>query len=183
MNYSYQNAKNKYQNERIRSLDAAHNSLPEFLLNKEGQSILKDDIAFTTINYKTYEDLKKWEYSGKRVAEWDWNKVRDNYRNNPKRFEVAIWYRKHFLSGASIGKPTKTKHKIMLDFIEANPLGSPLSGLITDMVILCGQVYGKAIGASEIRIMNPINERVRDHYLSKPGFEFNEKDNYCYRSI
>jgi len=183
MNTNLRHAVEKYQATRSRCLDAAYSALPEFLLNKHGKSIHKSEIRLTTISFQTYEKLKHWEISKKRVAQWDWDKVRDVYRSNPKRFEVAIWHKQNFLCGASVGKPTNTKKKIMLDFIEANPSGSPISGLITDIVIICGQIYGKSIGASELRIMYPISEGVKNHYLSKPGFSYNDKENYCFKRI
>lgn len=183
MNRNLRIATDKYQNERRRALNEAYEVLPDYLINKEDKPISKADLSLSTLSFQTYEKLKHWEQSGKRIAEWDWNLVRDAYRSNPKRFEVAIWHKQHFLCGASVGKPTNSKKKLMLDFIEANPSGSPFSGLITDIVILCGQIYGKAIGASELRIMSPISDGVRDYYLSKPGFSYNEKDNYCFKSI
>jgi len=87
------------------------------------------------------------------------------------------------LCGASIGRPTFSGNKLKLDFIEANPTGSSLHGTITDIVILAGRIYAKSIGASQLRIMHPINERVRDHYLSKGGFSYNERGNFCFQEI
>jgi len=66
---------------------------------------------------------------------WDWENIQKKYKAHPKRFELSIWYRNQHLCGASIGKPTYGGGKLRLDFIEASPINSPLSGLIIDMVI------------------------------------------------
>ncbi|MGL6161486.1 MAG: hypothetical protein ACRC0P_13435 [Microbulbifer sp.] len=70
-----------------------------------------------------------------------------------------------------------------MDYIESHPMGTPLDGLVTDISIAAGVVYANAIGATQLRIMNPVNATVRDHYLSKPGFSFNERGNFCFRDL
>lgn len=103
---------------------------------------------------------------------------------HPKRFELAIWYKGLFLSGLSLGRPTWNKQNLRLEFIEASPMTTPLSGLVTDMVLLAAEVYADAIGATELRIMNPITEKVKAHYLgAKHGFRFNPKGDYCFKSL
>ncbi len=105
------------------------------------------------------------------------------YRTHPKRFELAIWHRKLFLAGAAIGRPTWGNGKLRLDFIESSPMGTPIDGLITEISIATSEVYADVIGATQIRIMNPINETVKKYYLSKAGFLYNQKDDFCYRDL
>lgn len=70
-----------------------------------------------------------------------------------------------------------------LDYVEASPLGTPLDGLVTDISVAVAVIYARSIGAAQLRIMSPVNEKVRDHYLSKPGFSYDEKGNFCYRNL
>lgn len=140
-------------------------------------------ISLSGLNFQTFEKLAEWEDQGSRVADWDWRKVRKHYRTHPKRFELAILHNKLFLAGASIGRLTWSGNKLRLDFIEANPTGSPLTGLITDIVILSAEVYAQAIGAHQIRIMHPVNDAVKNHYLSKANFAYNPKGNFCFREL
>jgi len=121
--------------------------------------------------------------SGLRRVAWDWDKVLKIYRPKPKRFELSIWHGKHWLCSASIGKPTAKGGKLRLDLIESNPNDSPLVGLVTDINILCYKAYAKMIGATELRIINPINEIVRGHYLSKKGSSYNQKENFCFSEV
>jgi len=180
---TYKETQDKYELLRTTALRIAHDSLPNVIINKKGMAILKSDISLKGLDFSTYQKLRTWKDSGQRVAPWDWDDVRKKYRSHPKRFELSIWHKELFLCGASIGRPTFSGNKLRLDFVEANPTGSPLHGTITDIVILAGRTYAKAIGASQLRIMHPINKKVRDHYLSKGGFSYNEKSNFCYQDI
>ena len=117
-----------------------------------------------------------------RVA-WDWEAVQKKYRTHPKRFELTVWYRGLTLAGASIGRPTWGGGKLRLDYIEASPMGTPLDGLVTDLTIAVSRIYADSIGAAQIRIMNPVNTDVRNHYLSKPGFSYNQRGDYCFLDL
>lgn len=62
-------------------------------------------------------------------------------------------------------------------------MGTPLDGLVTDLAIAVSRIYADSIGAAQIRIMNPVNKDVRNHYLGKPGFNYNERDNFCFLDL
>lgn len=105
------------------------------------------------------------------------------YRTHPKRFELSIWHKDFHLCSASIGRPTWGGGKLRLDYLESAPQGTPLDGLITDITIAVSAAYARTIGATQLRIMNPINDKVRSHYLSKPSFAYDKKGNFCYRDL
>jgi len=67
--------------------------------------------------------------------------------------------------------------------LKSNPNGSFIDGFVTDINVLCYEVYAQAIGATELRITNPVNESVRVYFLSKKGFSYNQKENFCFREI
>ena len=180
---TFTETQNRYEKLRQNSYISAHKALPETIVNRHGAGILKSDISLSGLDFHTYQKLRKWEESGKRVAPWDWDDVRKKYRVHPKRFELSIWHKSLFLGGVSIGRPTYSKSKLRLDLIEANSEGGPLRGTITDIVILTSRFYAKAIGASQLRIMHLISEKVRSHYLSKDGFSYHEKGDFCYQDI
>lgn len=179
---AYKETWNYYDQVRAVALEEAYDRLDTVMHTKNG-AINKCEISIGSLDFQTFEKLASWDYQDNRVADWDWKKVRKRYRTHPKRFELAIWHRVNFLAGASIGRPTWSGNKLRLDFIEANPTRSPLTGLITDMTILCAEVYARAIGADQIRIMHPVNDAVKKHYISKAGFAFNKKDNFCFRDL
>ncbi|VAW84314.1 hypothetical protein MNBD_GAMMA18-1882 [hydrothermal vent metagenome] len=179
----YSVVKNRYESLRENSRKIAHDELPAVLTNKKNQAILKSTLTFSGINVKCINELKKWEMSGSRRVAWDWNEVLRVYKAKPKRFEMAIWDREHWLCSASIGKPTATGGKLRLDVIESNPNGTILVGLAIDINILSYKTYANLIGATELRIMNPVNDIVKNYYLNKKGFSYNQKEDFCFTEV
>lgn len=179
---TYKQTWTHYDSVREIAIEATHERLNNVLMGAKG-AVNKSEISLSGLDFLTFERLAEWEYQRERVAKWDWREVRKHYRTHPKRFELAIWHKKNFLTGASIGRPTWSGNKLRLDFIEANPTRSPLTGLITDIVIMAGEIYARAIGASQIRIMHPVNDKVKRHYLGKGNFFYNQKGNFCYRDL
>ena len=180
---NYQQVIDKYESIRDVAREVAQDQLPSILRNSNGESILKDSISLNGLNVDCLKELRKWESSGLRRVAWNWDHVLKKYKPHPKRFELSIWHNQLFLCGATIGKPTYSGGKLRLDFIEASPIKSPLSGLIIDIILIAGTAYAKAIGATQLRIMHPVNESVKQHYLSKPGFAYNKDNDFCYRDL
>ena len=180
---TYDQVKCHYEKLRQLVRTIAYEDLPAVLTGKGGVAICKSKVSLKPITPECMHQFKLWEASGARRVAWDWNEVCKIYRPKPKRFELAIWHGQKQLAGAVIGKPTCSGGKLRLDFIESSPLGTPLDGLITDIVIRVGIAYAEAIGATQVRIMKPVNERVKNHYLSKTGFKFNSQNNFCYRDL
>lgn len=178
---SYKEAWGRYEVLRDLSRKVTLEQLPNLFKSRNGRVISKREITLDGLDFSAFRILSQWG-GEKRLAPWDWADVQKKYKTHPKRFELAIWHR-NFLCGASIGRPTWSGNKLRLDFIEANPDGSPLEGNIADIVIIAGRLYAKAIGATQLRIMYPINEKVKNHYLSRGGFSFNEKSNFCYQDL
>lgn len=185
MNFAHQITEDRYQLARTASLQAAESAIPAAMKNAQGHAVSGHAIHLKLIDHSALLAAQGWANEAGRRTDWNWTGGLSEYSwRHPRRFELAIWYRDLFLSGLSLGRPSWNKNKLRLDFIEASPVNTPLTGLITDIVLLAAEVYADAIGASELRIMNPINERVRAHYLdSKRGFSFDAKGNFCFKSI
>ncbi len=180
---TYAQIKDRYGLLRESARDIAYKRLPISLNNKQGALILKNDISFGGFTTNCQKELRKWEQHPSRRVAWEWDAVQKKYRTHPKRFELSIWHRKLFLTGAAIGRPTWGKGKLRLDFIEASPIKSQLSGLIVDLVIFTGEAYADIIGATQIRIMSPVNEDVKRLYLSKDDFSYDKQGDFCYRNL
>lgn len=179
----YSQVVDRYEALRELSRDVAHDQFPSIMTNRKGVTVLKDAITLEGITLDCKKELRKWEKSGTRRVAWDWDTVTRKYKSHPKRFELSIWHKELFLCGATIGKPTSSGGKLRIDFIEASPISSPLSGLIVDIILVSGTAYARAIGAEQIRIMHPVNESVKNLYLSKPGFAYDQKGQFCYRDL
>ncbi|MGI9281659.1 MAG: hypothetical protein ACR2PX_18795 [Endozoicomonas sp.] len=180
---TYSLVKNRYEALRQVAREATHEGLPTVLINKRSMAIQKDTISLEGFTFKSQHELKKWELHGLRRVAWDWDVVQKKYKTHPKRFELSIWYRHQTLCAASIGRPTWGGGKLRLDFIESAPLETPLDGLITDITIAAGVDYALSIGTSQLRIMNPVNTEVQNYYLSKPGFSYDSRGDFCYRDL
>ncbi len=183
MKQPYTQVKSRYEILRQMAREVVHEDLASVMPNKYGAAILKSNISLDGLTFQCLKELRKWEKNGLRRVAWDWDTVQKKYRTHPKRFELSIWHKELFLCSASIGKPTWSGGKLRLDYLESAPQGTPLDGLITDITIAAGVAYARAIGATQLRIMNPVNDKVKAHYLSKPSFSYDQKSNFCYRDL
>lgn len=186
MKHTHRTTEFKYDSIREKSLEIATANLPLFMTNNAGQTInVRGAASLRMINVQARAQANNWHGSSFRRVDWPWMKSVGNYAwLNPKRFELAIWYKGVFLSGLALGRPTWSNNKLRLDFIEGSPEKHALSGLVFDITVIAAEMYADVIGASQLRIMNPINEKVRNHYLSSNrGFSYNKHENFCYKDL
>jgi hypothetical protein len=186
MRVTHKRADDKYELLRDHSRTVAVSALPPMMTNSRGQVIsVRESVQLTGVDFRSRVKAKSWEDSPFRQVSWDWSEGAADYAwTYPKRFESAIWYRGLFLGGLSLGRPTWGGGKLRLDFIEASPEETPLSGLITDITVSAAEVYADAIGAEQLRIMNPINDKVRAHYLAEGrGFTYDHRGDFCFKDL
>ena len=69
-----------------------------------------------------------------------------------------------------------------LDVIEARPKDIGDRPSVFDEILLAYGVYARMIGATGIRIMNPINNEVKAYYESY-GYKYIPKGDYLYREV
>lgn len=164
----------------------ATTALPTVTLNGRGQAIpLRDAVRLSGVDHQSKTRAKAWENSPLRRVDWKWSEGTAEYAwRHPKRFELAIWYRNTFLCGLALGRPTWSGNKLRLDFVEASPETTPLTGLVANITIAAAVAYAASIGAAQLRLMNPVNSAVRSHYLNNlTGFAYDSKGDFCYKDI
>jgi hypothetical protein len=186
MKQTHKITESQYDLIRDKARGIAAGALPMVMTNSASQGInVRGAVSLTGIDFRAKTQAKTWQSSPFRRVDWPWMKSVGSYAwSNPKRFELAIWYKDLFLSGLALGRPTWSGNKLRLDFIEASPQRNALTGLVVDITIIAAEAYADAIGASQIRIMNPINEKVRNHYLnSDRGFSYDKRENFCYKDL
>lgn len=186
MKVTHSQAEDHYELLREYARGIALDTLPISAKNSSGQLIvLKNALQLDSIDFQAQLASKAWSSFPERRINWDWTEGVPEYAwRHPKRFELSIRYKHNILCGLSLGRPTWNGSKLRLDFIEASPERTPLTGLIADITVSAAEAYADAIGAVELRIMNPVNERVKKHYLSsKHGFSFNKQENCCYKAL
>ncbi|WP_147274807.1 hypothetical protein [Ferruginivarius sediminum] len=115
---------------------------------------------------------------------WDWEAIRQEYRNDHKRFELAIWGENEELCGLAIG--TRNKTAARLDAIEGSPSDShPLKGQILLIGLQALSCYAQKTGRAEAWLMEPV-EGLVEIYEQDFGFTLERPRKsapYCRRRV
>ena len=132
-------------------------------LNKEFHSSNQRNLKAKLIDTTAVSQSERWNFSSRRKVDWEWGDGYSAFKYRyPKRFEMALWHNNTLVS-LSLGRPTYHGTKLRLDFIEGNP-DKPNGVKVFEPTFLAMIGYAQALGASELRIMNPINGDVRRYY-------------------
>ena len=141
-------------------------------LRQEARDVVSTNLPYTdraSIQLKEVDNnalaqAKLWASFRSRQVDWEWSAGYLAFRNsNPKRFELATWYT-GTLASLAIGKVSPANSLVRLDFVEARPEANKLTGRVTPIVLSTMEMYAHFIGASEMRIIDPINDRVSRYY-------------------
>ena len=81
-----------------------------------------------------------------------------------------------------MGRPTYQGSALPLDYVEASPIDLGERLAIMEAVLLGYAIYARLINAKSIRIMHPVNERVRSYY-EKQKYEYVAKGDYLFKEI
>ncbi|MCC5825461.1 hypothetical protein [Alkalimonas sp.] len=143
----------------------------------------QESVTFDDITGRAMAQLSRWQTHPDRRVMWSWQQWATRYAAlYPKRFELTIWFHS-LLCSVSLGRPTWGAGKLRLDMIESSPERTPLSGNTTNLTVAAAQAYARIIGATQIRIMNPINSKVRSHYESLGFIYVGGKNDYCIKDL
>jgi len=138
------------------------------------------NLDFQLISKTALLESQKWNLSKERLVNWDWLSSYGSFKlRYPKRFELAIW-QKNDLTSLSLGRPTYQGTGLRLDFIEGNPDFRKIK--VFPLVMAALTTYAEALGASELRVMNPINNEVKEYY-QKFGLIYVAKGDYLFTRI
>lgn len=157
MQATHLEAEHRYESFRKMAREAIHRELPY----SDRANIKLTEISSSALVYS-----KLWVADAKRRVDWPWGEGYRNYAfSHPNRFELATWYG-NTLAGLSLGRPSYAGTRLRLEFIEANPSNNPLKGRIVPITISVAELYANIIGASELRIIDPIDKRLIEYYSS-----------------
>jgi len=104
---------------------------------------------------------------------WDWETLWKRFRRRPTALQLAIWDGDE-LCGLALGRVSRrralgVRHTVSVHYMEASPEPEhPLAGLIAALVIAAAERYGEALGASRLRLMDPLPGLMG--YYRKLGF-------------
>ncbi|APR66078.1 hypothetical protein CN03_03530 [Thalassolituus oleivorans] len=120
-----------------------------------------NNLEFKLIDHRALSTAEKWKDLPNRKVDWEWNNYPNFKLRYPKRFELALWHNSH-LASLSLGRPTYNATGLRLDFLEKNSEYSDIK--VFQITLAAMNVYADALGARELRIMNPINDEVKKYY-------------------
>ncbi len=128
-------------------------------------------ICLSDIDNKALTQVRLWNGLLERKVDFDWGPNHSIFKKRyPKRFELAIWYQNR-LESLALGRPSFNGTRVRLELVERVATNSMLKGrafAITELALIA---YANLLGAEEVRVMQPINESVRDYYISK-GYRY-----------
>ena len=160
-------------------LERRYGKLREQSIHMANQALRIPGVRLSLVNNASYVAFKPWESHSDRQVMWDWPSSWQSWKlRYPKRFECATWAGSRLI-GFAMGRPTYHATGLRLDYIEKSPeAGEPH----LDLTYLALYAYATLLGATYVKIMNPINKEVRNYYASK-GFKYDQKSNSCIRRI
>ncbi|WP_299599668.1 hypothetical protein [uncultured Microbulbifer sp.] len=151
---------NKYEKLGSQARDMASRSLPRHLLGK---------IALEAIDHKALAAFKSIDLAQERSVSWDWNFSSRYKIFYPKAFDLSVWHGSTLCS-MTLGRPTYRGTAIRLDFIERFNKHVLFANDMFPVSLLAYEAYARLIGATQIRIMDPLNEKLVKYYSSHGGF-------------
>lgn len=145
----------RYRQIRLAALRRAQ----EIAAEKHASAQLRLDLINASA-LRTFQD--RWEPSQLRRYAWPWPKmVQDASRNEPDRFEAAVWSG-DTLCGLAIGWTRQAFCRV--DYLEGSPdPAHPLKGSVAVIVFGAAVAFAIALGRREIRLVNPL-PAVVPHY-------------------
>ena len=115
---------------------------------------------------------------------WNWREQRLRLRATLNRFEVALWSGPA-LCGLAIGKPSHGPSHLAVRLLEGNPAEThPLKGYVAECIVEAGISYGRLLGKTQLRLMQPLPGALptyrRLHFRVEPD---ETKPSYCFLEI
>ncbi|MGH1374136.1 MAG: hypothetical protein ACRBBW_18995 [Cellvibrionaceae bacterium] len=161
MQTSHIHTLNRYDKYRAQARELATDNLPNHL---------KGVLDISGISHRELNACKAWQDNSERVTDWDWSFSSRYCEVNPKAFDMSVWSGNRLCS-LTLGRPTYKGTEMRLDFIERAPGISPYSGDMFRVSLLAYELYGTLVGATKLRIMEPMNDKLIAHYKTYGGFE------------
>ncbi|MBU0914658.1 MAG: hypothetical protein KKF22_19180 [Gammaproteobacteria bacterium] len=130
-------------------------------------------LRLTTINADALQSWKNWPEAEdvQRQIGWDWHEVRSRYRrNHPASIELAIWFDES-LCGLMIGKASRGKLVVKINYLQGLPIDHPLKGVILPIAARCAEHFAAAIEAKWVAIQDPMEEPGLLDYYRDLGFD------------
>ncbi|MFT6123464.1 MAG: hypothetical protein ACJASG_001998 [Oleiphilaceae bacterium] len=134
-------------------------------------SHLKHILQLESVNHRALSAFKSLQKQDIRKVDWDWC-FAPNFRiHYPKAFDLSVWHG-NSLCSLTLGRPIYKGTEMQLDFIEKFTDNPVFSGDMFGISLIAYEAYGKVIGAKQLRIMNPENDKLIKYYSSYNSFSY-----------
>lgn len=159
-------------------------------------AVIRTGAVTAPVVLRRYEAMAEsaWhaEWQGRRhptgSGGWNWPEIVRSKWKRPSAFRLAIWSGST-LCGLAIGHPSRTssagvRNTLSVNLIESAPFAHPLQGSIALLAVGFALSYGRMLGASRVRLMQPLPGTIK-HYASM-GFSTilqGGRALYCEREI
>ena len=140
-------------------------------LAKKGLPNRLQCLTLGAIDHKALAAFRVLDKNFHRATDWDWAFATKYCSRYPKAFDLSVW-NGNSLYSLSLGRPTYKGTEMRLDFVEKFTNSPIFSGEMFGVSLLAYEAYGKLIGARQLRIMNPQNEKLIKYYSSLGGFSY-----------
>lgn len=139
-------------------------------------ALLKDgfDVTLKTIDNDVISD---WacNWAGQRKPPnggWDWRIIKNKYRKRCKRVDFAIYSEDGTLEGLCMGRITRGRNVVRIDYLEGNPNPNPkLKRAIANIAVFAVSAIALSLNSRHVAIVNPVNSRVENIYKDL-GFSY-----------
>ena len=162
MRSSHKFAENKYERYCQEARSISLSALPQHLQRA---------VKLQGIGNSALAAAAHWEDDPARLVSWDWIFANRYTFRYPKAFDLSVWAG-NTLCSLSLGRPSYNGKFMRLDYIEKAPSNCPFSSDIVGVTILSYETYATLTGASQFRIIDPINDKVLRSYLKHGGFSY-----------
>ena len=99
--------------------------------------------------------LSDWKDHPRRRVNWPWDRFVLEARDDPSRFELAVWSGRS-LCGLAWGRTARSRSHCALHFLEGAPdPRHPMKGQVLAVALTALNRYCRAIGAQEARLVEP----------------------------
>lgn len=175
---------------------AHYRALQEAACTLAHEAIIQAGVPRAPVLFRRYDALAEsaWhlQWEGHRhptgSGGWNWPEIVRSRWKRPSAFRLAIWSGP-VLCGLAIGHPSRTsgtgdRKTISVNLIEGAPFAHPLRRSIALLTTTYATAYGRLLGASRIRLIEPLPGTI--HSYARMGFSTILKGNqalYCEREI
>lgn len=124
-----------------------------------------------SINYARLEWPRYYGDETHNGLAYGWDELHRKFSARPAHFDLAIWQQigeERVLQGLALGKPSRGKNHLTLNWIERSFAPTYLKGGVLLPILACAEEYAKLLGSERVLIKDPVQPEKYEIYGYKP---------------